>query len=68
MENDSREQPTTGREPTTSLDQPRRKFHLYEEEYSAATEIVGTLKGRVEANPKLNLCVIRRLCEIMTDY
>lgn len=64
MENDDMGQPTT----TACVDQPGVKFHYYEEEYSAAVAIVGMLIKRVEDNPKLNLCTVRRLCEIMTNY
>ena len=67
MENDDARQPSTMEQPTTGMDQPRREFHYYEEEYSAAVAIVGMLTKRVEANPKLNLCIVRRFCEIMTN-
>ena len=69
MESDMGKQPTTGiGQPAKCDDQPRIKFHYYEEEYSAARAIVGMLTKRVEENPKLNLCVVRRLCELMVGY
>lgn len=48
-----------------------RAFLLYEKEYNVAVEIVKMLaketKDYKELNHKeLNLCVIRRLCEIIT--
>lgn len=63
MENDMGKQPTTA-----CADPPRPEFHYYEEEYSAAVAIVGMLTKRVENYPKLNLCTVRRFCELMVGY
>ena len=54
----------------TSIPEPelRLQISLYENEYSVAKEIVHrTILPAIKNYPKLNLCIIRRFCEVMTN-
>ena len=46
----------------------RSQISLYENEYSVAKEIVHrTILPAIKNYPKLNLCIVRRFCEVMTN-